>query len=625
MSFERATLLEGISSPADVKKLNFIQMEQLCAELRSHMIRAVSQTGGHLASNLGVVEITVALHKVFRSPTDQIVWDVGHQAYAHKMLTGRLEQFSTLRQEDGLAGFPKPCESEHDTFIAGHSSTSVSVASGLAAAKRITGEKGYAIAVIGDGSFTNGMVYEALNNAGRSRDKLIVILNDNEMSISSNVGAFARYLAKIRSKQEYFDVKDRIERGLKAVPLVGDGMYKAVATSKATLKDMLYKSNLFEDFGFTYLGPVNGHDVRSLCEVLRRAKELGRPVLIHAETVKGKGYSFAEKNPGAFHGVSRFDVRTGSAQTSGNNFSEEFGRALCSLAETDGSICAITAAMKGGTGLDGFAAAYPARFFDVGIAEEHGVTFSAGLARNGLKPVFAVYSTFLQRAYDQILHDTAIAPQHVVLAVDRAGVVGEDGETHQGLFDAAFLSNIPNVTVYSPATFAELRSALRKALYQHAGPVAVRYPRGGEPALPQELCAQEDFIFFGNSAAQTLIVTYGVETAQAYEAARRLEDEGRPMALLKLSRICPLPQESVTAALGFGRILFAEEGILQGGVAEHFGARLLEQGFAGQYRIRAVNGKFVPHAKRESALQKLGLDANGLYEAVKTEFGGGEA
>ena len=620
MNLQKVRLLDGVSSPADVKKLDFLQMEQLCTELRSQMIRTVSKTGGHLASNLGVVEITVALHKVFRSPVDQIVWDVGHQAYAHKMLTGRLGRFDTLRQEDGIAGFPKPCESEHDIFIAGHSSTSLSVASGLARAKHLKKEPGYAIAVIGDGSFTNGMVYEALNNAGRYRDKLIVILNDNEMSISRNVGAFARYLAQIRSKREYFTAKDRIERGLKSVPVVGEGMYKMVATSKATLKDMLYKSTLFEDFGFTYLGPVNGHDIRSLCEVFRRARELGRPVVIHAETIKGKGYSFAEKNPGAYHGVSKFDVETGSSQTAKDNYSEEFGRALCELAKQDSSICAITAAMKQGTGLDGFAAAHPQRFFDVGIAEEHAVTFSAGLARNGMKPVFAVYSTFLQRAYDQILHDTAINPQHVVLAVDRAGIVGEDGETHQGLFDAALLSSIPNFTVYSPASYGELRGALKKALYEHTGPVAVRYPRGQEQALPQPTEQGETYAWFESRWAKILLVTYGRETAQVCEARECLEQRGYTVAVLQLQCICPIAEECIEKAMPYRYIYFMEEGILQGGIAEHFGARLEARGHKGRYFIRAVDGVFIPHAKTERALQKLGLDAQSICEMIETEY-----
>ncbi|WP_249281627.1 1-deoxy-D-xylulose-5-phosphate synthase [Ligaoa zhengdingensis] len=615
---ERKTLLEGIRSPRDVKKLNDGQLEQLCAEIRERLIQTVSQTGGHLASSLGVVELTVALHKVFRSPIDQIMWDVGHQAYAHKLLTGRERRFDTLRQEDGISGFPKARESVHDVFLAGHSSTSLSVACGLARAKSLRQEDGYVIAVIGDGAFTNGMVYEAMNNVARYRDRIIVILNDNEMSISRNVGALARYLAKIRSKHEYFKAKDMIEHGVRSIPLVGDSLYKAIYSSKAAVKNMLYNSNLFEDFGFDYLGPVNGHDLQSLCEVLRRAKSLNRPVLLHIETQKGKGYPFAEKNPGAYHGVSKFDVKNGSEEApSTDHFSGVFGEELTRLAGEDSSICAITAAMKYGTGLFPFAAGYPERFFDVGIAEEHGVIFAAGLARNGMKPVFAVYSTFLQRGYDQVLHDTAIEQQHVVFGVDRAGIVGEDGETHQGLFDVAFLSSIPNVVIYSPATYQELRLHLHKALYEHNGPVALRYPRGKEPRLPQRCSTGEDFLLIDDYRAKTLVISYGREFAQAYEAAERLNRRGTPVALLKLGRINPIDETCVKLAAQYDAILFAEEGILQGGVAEHFGLRLQRRGWQGCYRVTAVDGVFVPQATVASSLARLGLDAGSLEKRLQ--------
>ncbi|MEG1952908.1 MAG: 1-deoxy-D-xylulose-5-phosphate synthase [Hydrogenoanaerobacterium sp.] len=611
------SLLAGVNSPDDIKKMNYLQMNKLCEELRTELIDTVSKTGGHLSSSLGVVELTVALHKIFSSPTDQIIWDVGHQAYAHKIITGRREAFNTLRQENGISGFPKTEESIHDAFLAGHSSTSLSVANGLARAKALKKEDGHVIAVIGDGAFTNGMVYEAMNNIGRYKDKLIIILNDNEMSISRNVGAFARYLAKIRSSRKYFNAKDVIERGVKAIPLVGGSLHTALAASKSAVKNLLYKSTIFEDFGFTYLGPVDGHNIQCLCEVLQRAKALNKPVLLHIETQKGKGYCFAEQNPGAYHGVSSFDIETGSPDIApADSFSSVFGNELARLAAEDDSICAITAAMKYGTGLAAFASQLPVRFFDIGIAEEHGVTFAAGLARNGMKPVFAVYSTFLQRCYDQILHDAAIEPRHIVICVDRAGIVGEDGETHQGLFDTAFLSTIPNVTVYSPTTYAELRHFLYTALYVCTGPVALRYPRGKEPSLPQEVSSDDNFKLFSNCKAKTLAISYGREFAELWHASELLSDQKNAVALLKLNCICPIDEACIEAAAKYDNIFFVEEGILQGGVAEHFLARLKKQGWRGSYRIRAIDGVFVPQATVKSALKKFGLSAEDLAKEL---------
>ena len=441
-------LLDRLKLPQDLKKLSFRQLEALCAEIRSVLIHTVSKTGGHLSSNLGVVELTVALHKTFDAPKDQIVWDVGHQSYTHKILTGRKNKMNTLRQKGGLSGFPKPAESIYDAFIAGHSSTSISVAAGLARAKSLKAEPGFTIAVIGDGAFTGGMAYEALNNAGHYKDRIIIVLNDNEMSISKNVGAFARYLAQIRSKPEYYSTRDKIRKWISAFPLGGKPLAKLVSDSKSYLKEMLYHSNLFEDFGFEYVGPVDGHDLESLCDAFERAKASDGPVLVHVDTIKGKGYSFAEKQPDAYHGVPQFNAKLGSCENRPQDFSAVFGSWIAEAAEKDAKICAITAAMKDGTGLEEFAARYPERFYDVGIAESHAVTFSAGLAHGGLHPVFAVYSTFLQRAYDQVMQDMAIANEHVLLAVDRAGIVGEDGETHQGIFDISFLSSIPGITIF---------------------------------------------------------------------------------------------------------------------------------------------------------------------------------
>ena len=426
-------LLSKITSPKDIKKMDIARLNELSGEIRYKLIETVSENGGHLASNLGMVELTVALHKVFNSPKDQIVYDVGHQCYTHKLLTGRYDKFSTLRTKGGISGFTRPTESEHDIFFSGHSATSVSAGLGLAKAKMLKGDDGYVVSVIGDGSFTGGMVFEALNNGGRSKAKHIIILNDNKMSISENVGAFAKYLAVIRSRPEYYSFKANTEKVLNKIPL-GEKIVKKLYRIKTDIKNKVYEqSTFFEDLGYRYMGPIDGHNIENLCDALSSAKSVNGPVLLHVITVKGKGYEYAEKDPSVFHGISKFDVDTGEAISSHKSYSGFFGDTLCSLAKEDKTICAITAAMGIGTGLDCFSEKYPDRFFDVGIAEEHAVTFGSGLAKNGMRPVFAVYSTFLQRCYDQIVHDVSLQKQKVVFAVDRAGFVGEDGETHHGL------------------------------------------------------------------------------------------------------------------------------------------------------------------------------------------------
>ena len=474
-------ILENIHSPADVKALSKDQLPQLCQELRSFLIESVSQTGGHLAANLGAVELTVAIHRVFDTASDRLVFDVGHQCYVHKALTGRQELFATLRQFGGLSGFPKPYESGHDAFIAGHASNSVSVALGMARARTLQKKDYSVLALIGDGALTGGLAYEGLNDAGDSHEPLIVILNDNGMSINPNVGAMPGHLARLRSKPAYYHFK-KWYRGLFGKHPEQNCIYRFNHKIKSSLKKTFWPgSTLFEDMGFTYLGPIDGHDLPRLCDVLQWAKELNSPVVVHVNTVKGKGYPFAEQNPGKFHGVSPFDPKTGLVKKpSGESFSSVFGKALADCAARDSRICAVTAAMADGTGLSGFAKEFPERFFDVAIAEGHGVSMSAGLASQGMIPVFAVYSTFLQRGYDELIHDVSLEHLHVVLAVDRAGLVGADGETHHGCFDVLFLSEIPGFTVLCPASFAELRSMLRQAVFELDGPVAVRYPRGGE-------------------------------------------------------------------------------------------------------------------------------------------------
>ena len=611
-------LLHTLKFPQDLRKLNEEQQKNLCWEIRQRLIRTLSSTGGHLASNLGAVELTVALHTVFDLPQDQIVWDVGHQSYTHKLLTGRLKNFSKIRQEGGISGFPRPSESEYDAFIGGHASTSVSAAYGLAKAKTLTGDRHHVIAVVGDGAFTGGMVYEALNNAGRSGDRLIVVLNDNHMSISESVGSLARYLAEKRTTQGYAQLKDTVEQALLKIPLVGNTARDMIYNSKALLRQTIYHSNMFEDFGFDYLGPVDGHDIPLLVQTFRRAKALEKPVLVHINTIKGKGYPYAEKNPSTFHGVGKFDYESGELKPSSENFSSVFGQELVRLAQEDDRICAITAAMQGGTGLDGFAKQFEPknRFFDVGIAEEHAVTFACGLAAGGMLPVFAVYSTFLQRGFDQLIHDAAIEQQHVLLAVDRAGLVGDDGETHQGMFDAAFLSQIPGTTVYSPATFADLRYAMQKALYETDGLVAVRYPRGGEPTFSPKLPEEPAEWLHLKYGGGTLVISYGREFGEVYRAAQSLAERGKPVDLLKLHRIAPLPEACIALAKRYRTILFVEEGIRSGGIGEHFLSRLSDAGYIGRMTIQAVENPFLPQMSVASALHRCGLDSDTLEEQI---------
>lgn len=620
------SLLDSINAPDDIKALNQEQIECLCGEIRDRLIETVAQNGGHLASNLGVVELTVALHRVFRSPHDQIVFDVGHQCYTHKLLTGRREQFSTLRTDGGLSGFPKPCESSHDPMIAGHSSTSISAACGLAAAKKLSGDDGFVIAVIGDGALTGGMAYEGLNNAGRSHGRLIVILNDNKMSISKNVGSMARYLAGIRTKNRYIRFKTKVSKALKSVPVIGSHINDILFRSKKALKGALLhrRGTIFEDMGFLYIGPVDGHNEKVLERTLNVARAMvDRPVLIHVCTVKGKGYEPAELKPKVFHGISGFDVDSGEPKHGGMTFSDVFAQSLCELAENDPTVCAVTAAMKSGTGLSDFAAKYRRRFFDVGIAEQHAVTFCAGMAANGMRPVFAVYSSFLQRAYDQIIHDVAIQNLNVTLAVDRAGIVGEDGETHQGMFDTAMLATVPNVKIYCPAYFDEVRPMLEKCMYGYGGVAAIRYPRGGEKYRPESFApAGNDYDLFPREGASLLAVTYGRVFGNLCEAAQRLDGERKPVALLKLGLVKPLPEEAVRFATRYPRIVFFEEGIRRGGIGEYLLAQLEAAGWQGAYEIIPVDDMFVTHAPVNVSLARLGLDADGMVRAMEGYFNG---
>ena len=602
-------ILKSIENVGDIKKLNIDRLGLLCDELRDEIIDKVSETGGHLASNLGAVELTVALHYVFDSPNEPIIWDVGHQCYSHKILTGR--DISGIRTEGGLSGFPKSSESEHDLFVAGHASTSISAALGIAEAKKISGSNDSVIAVVGDGAFSGGMIFEAMNNAGRSGTNLIVVLNDNEMSISPNVGAMAKYLANIRSREGYFRFKDNLEHTLLKTPVIGKGLFSVLRSVKTFFKDMFYSSNTFEHLGFTYLGPVDGHDLEMLIRTLHRAKTIKHPVLVHINTLKGKGYGPAEKNPSKFHGIAPFNKDNGELKkASGDSFSSEFGKILCNFAEKDEKICAITAAMTDGTGLREFSKKYKERFFDVGIAEEHAMTFAAGLAAGGMKPVFAVYSTFLQRAYDQILHDASIEPKHVVLGIDRAGIVGGDGETHQGTFDVPILTTIPGITVYSPSDYSELRTAAEKALSSE-GVQAVRYPRDSEKEIPEKFKKEYSDSDYFEGEKDCLIVSYGRLFNEATFAANETG-----ASVLKLGKIFPIEHELIEIAKKYKNVLFFEESVENGSIAEHFGKMLNDSGFDGNYKTFCVSG-FVPHMKVENAMKLHGLDRESMKIAIK--------
>ena len=614
-----SSLLNTIKSPADLKGLSSEQMKRLCSEIRSCIINTVSINGGHLASNLGVVELTVALHRVFSSEKDKIVWDVGHQSYTHKILTGRGDRISTIRTKDGLSGFPNRDESPYDPFTCGHSSTSISSALGLAKAKELKGDSGFVVAVIGDGALTGGLAYEGLNNAGRLKRNFIVVLNDNTMSISRNVGSMARYLARIRTEPSYFRMKGNVENTLDHIPIVGEPMHHVLTKSKSVVKQLLYNSTIFEDMGFYYYGPFDGHDLEKMIEVFTNVKTINHPVLLHVVTQKGRGYSYAEHNPGAFHGVSKFDIKTGKPLFSGTSFSSVFGEAICGFAEEDKRICGVTAAMKSGTGLVSFAKKYPSRFFDTGIAEEHAVTFCGGLAVGGMLPVFAVYSSFLQRGYDQMIHDVALQHSKVVLAIDHAGVVGEDGQTHQGIFDASYLNTIPGAEVYSPSYYDELKTSLRMALYDSPGIAAVRYPKGGQLFRPYDFqpCGMP-YDCYGDPQASIMIVTYGRLFSFACLAVSKLKRNGLQVNILKLNRIKPIDEKAVSAAASAERVFFFEEGIEQGGVGEHFYYLLGQTGFSGTFRLRGITG-FIPQATMAETLNSLGLDDGGMVRMILTE------
>ena len=611
--------------PEQLGGLSDSEAAELCRRLRVRLIDTVSRTGGHLASSLGAVELIVAIHRVFDTGRDRLVFDVGHQCYAHKILTGRNAAMETLRTFGGIAGFPKPVESPSDAFIAGHASNSVSVALGMARARTLQNENYQVLALIGDGALTGGLAYEGLSDAGDSGEPLIVILNDNGMSITRSVGGVAEHLARQRLKPQYLHFKKGYRKVMSVLPL-GGHIYNVTHKVKTAIKETLLPCSLFEDMGFTYLGPVDGHDVKRLTQLLSYARELKGPVLLHVRTVKGKGYTPAERNSDLFHGVGRFCVETGEpVHPTAPNFSAVFGQALCELAEKDPKICAVTAAMQGGTGLNGFAQRFPERFFDVGIAEGHAAAMAAGMAKQGMTPVFAVYSTFLQRSYDMLLHDVALQGLHVVLAVDRAGLVGEDGETHHGLFDPAFLDTIPGMTVLCPASFAELRDMLEYAVYEVKGPVAIRYPRGGEGAY-QDGAPRHPAVLLREGTDLTL-VGCGTLVNELLDCADRLAADGIRAEVVKLNTITPLPLELVARSVKkTGRLLVAEESAEMGGIGQRIAAGLLAVGVPVQGLALASTGRgFVTHGTIPQLRRLCGLDGESLYHRAREVCGHGKS
>lgn len=603
--------METLELP-DLHSASDSEAEALCARLRTSLIENVSRTGGHLASNLGAVELTVALHRVFDTGKDRIIFDVGHQCYCHKILTGRGSAMDTLRTFGGLAGFPKPNESVHDAFIAGHASNSVSVALGMARTRSILGEDYSVLALLGDGALSGGLAYEGLSNAGESGEPLIVVLNDNGMSITKSVGGVAQHLAHQRLKPQYLSLKKGYRKVMSVLP-GGGHIYRLTHNLKKAVKDVLLPCSMFEDMGFTYLGPVDGHDVRQLTRLLGYARELNCPVLLHVRTVKGKGYGPAERNPDAFHGVTPFHVSDGSpVQQSKPGFSATFGAALCELAREDRHICAITAAMQSGTGLDEFSRQFPDRFFDVGIAEGHAVTMAAGMAKQGMIPVFAVYSTFLQRSYDMLLHDVAIQGLHVVLAVDRAGLVGEDGETHHGIFDPAFLDTIPGMTVLCPASFQELRAMLRRALYEVRGPVAIRYPRGGETDWKEDRSAGAAALL--RTGSDITLIGYGTLIQPLLETAELLSRRGIEAEVVKLNTITPLDVDCIKDSVKkTGRLLVAEDCVDMNCVGRRVISDLASAGiWPRAFALQNVGSGFVTHGSVAQLRKLYGLDAGSL-------------
>ena len=624
-------LLKNIKDPSDIKNFSALELRQLAREIRKYLIDVTSETGGHLSSNLGVVELTLAMHQAFDSPIDKIVWDVGHQAYVHKLLTNRIEELKTVRQFGGISGFPKKNESIHDIFETGHSSTSISASVGLACARDIKGDDNYVISVIGDGALTGGMAYEALNNATSiKKNKFIVVLNDNQMSIDKNVGGMAVYLDKFRTGHLYNEVKSDVESKLSRIPGVGKNVVKAVKSVKNSVKQLVIPGMFFEELGFTYLGPIDGHDLRLLKTSFEQAKKVEGPVLLHVMTTKGKGYRHAERDPLKFHGVKPFDISNGHFYNQNisniptKTYSNIVGDTLTDIASIKPNVVAITAAMCSGTGLSGYSAQFPERFFDVGIAEQHAVTFSAGLATSGLKPFFVVYSSFLQRAYDQVLHDVCIQNLPVVFCLDRSGLVGEDGETHQGLFDLSFLSHIPNLTVMAPKSGDELKEMLHFAASYNDGPIAIRYPKGvdnGVEAGPDIEAGKVEWII--NNDSERVLVNVGAFYDRTMEVSNKLSAKGIGNDVVNVRFVSPMDSVFIdTLCQKYKHVYVFEDNMLNGGVTSIISRKLTERmaliktnkgpsvfGFG-------IDDEFVTHGKISELNHSLGLDSESMFNKI---------
>jgi len=627
------SILYQINDPNDLRKLPASAMPEVAAELRTQIIATCAKNGGHLAPSLGVVELTIALHRVFQSPVDKLIWDVGHQAYAHKIICGRRDSFHTLRTLDGISGFPKRCESEHDVWEVGHSSTSISGATGYAVARDLAGRNNKVVAVIGDGSMTGGIAYEALNHAGHLNRDLVVVLNDNEMSIAENVGALSGFLSRTSSSEFVHKIKREAELFLKdAKAGMGQNVLKLARKAEESFKGLFTPAMLFQAFGFEYIGPIDGHDLPLLIETMERVKKLDNAVLVHVITTKGKGYKPAEQNPALFHGVGPFEIETGKVlkgKGGAASYTAIFGNTLARLAEEDERVVAITAAMPDGTGLTNFAKQHPERFFDVGIAEQHGVTFAAGLAADGKKPVFAVYSTFLQRAYDQVMHDVSLQNLPVVFALDRGGVVGNDGPTHHGVFDLSYLRHLPNMTVMAPKNENELQHMLKTAL-DHNGPVALRYPRGNGYGVPleQELKAlpigTAEVIREGGDG---VVLALGTMVMPAFDAAQALASAGINLTVVNARFVKPLDQELILSlAKRFGRLVTVEENALQGGFGTAVLELLEEQGISGVPVMRlGYPDQYIEQGEQHELRASYGLDQDGIAKALRSFFSSSNA
>jgi len=612
-------LLNQIDSPERLKQLPAEALPLLCRQIRDFLIEHISKTGGHLASNLGAVELSVGIHRVFDCPNDPVIFDVGHQSYVHKLLTGRMGRFQTLRTLDGLSGFLRPDESRYDCFISGHASNSISAALGMARAISLSGEEGCAVCVTGDGAMTGGMAYEALNDAGRSGLPLVIVFNDNAMSIGKSVGALAERLAKIRLKPRYFRLKAKTKVTLTKL-CGGDKMVLRISAVKARIRAAILKETIFDLMGFKYLGPANGHDIEQVCSLLEEAKRLHCPVVVHLKTIKGKGYLLSEKDPGQYHGVPAFNRFSGyGAYSITPSFSQTFGNCLCRLAEQDERICAVTAAMEAGTGLSDFALKFPKRFFDVGIAEAHGVAMASGMAARGRFPVYAVYSTFLQRGYDQLIHDVALPKSHVVFAVDRAGLVGADGETHQGAFDIPYLRSIPGMAIFSPSSFSELSSALSMAIYETPGPAAVRYSKGGEGEYRDDSFSKPAVMLLDGD--QITLISYGIMINQTLYAARALQKRGISCAVIKLNRLDAWDGDLVEKSLRKTRkMAVIEDCVRSGCLGEAIAARMAEQRVPLDFlSLINLGDRFIKQGKVSQLQERLGLTGPFIADRIRRE------